>query len=112
MLLVCNGLSYLFQSLITFSDSHLAELVKYVVMAQSLSAITVGAVPMETTSAITTLFRSVVVLIKHLVLVNAWQETLEMTSINPAFPLVGVAQLILPRTQTKQTVNNSKPVMT
>jgi hypothetical protein len=73
-------------------------------MAQSLSAITVGAVPMETTSVITTLFQSVVVLTKPLVLVNAWRETLEMTLIKPVFRLVGVveAQLILPRTQTKR----------
>ena len=112
MLLVFNGLSRLFQVLITFPDAHLAELVRYVVMAQNLSAITVAVVPMETTSAVTTLFQNVVVLIKPLVLVNAWRETLEMTSINPVFPLVGVAQLILPRTQTKQTVNNSKRVMT
>jgi hypothetical protein len=98
------------QALITFPDSHLAELERYVVMAQSLSAITVGAVPMETTSVITTLSQSVVVPIKPLVLVNAWREMLEMISIKLVFPLVGVAQLILPQTQTKQTVN--KRVMT
>ena len=110
MLLVFNGLSHLFQVLITFPDAHLAELVRYVVMAQNLSAITVAVVPMQTTSVVTTLFQSVVVLIKPLVLVNVWRETLEMTLIKLVFPLVAVAQLILPRTQTKQTVN--KHVMT
>lgn len=81
-----------FNLVVTFPDSYLAELVKYVAMAQSLSAITVGAVPMETTSVITTLFQSVVVLIKPPVLVNAWRETLGMTSIKPVFPLVGVVE--------------------
>jgi hypothetical protein len=100
--------------LITVPDSYLAELVKYVVMAPSLSAITVGAVTTETATVITTLFQSVVALIKHLVLVNAWREMSKMTSIKPVFLLVGVveAELILLWTQTKQPVNNSKRAMT
>ena len=116
MLLVSNGLFYLFQKYITAPDSqhsYPAELVKYVVMARSLSAITVGAVPMETPSAITTLFQNVVALIKRLALVNAWRGILGMKLIKMVL-IVGVvvAVPILPRTQTKQTVNNPKPIKT
>jgi hypothetical protein len=83
-------------------------------MARSLSAITVGAVTMETATVITTLFPSVVDLTKHLVLVNAWREILKMTSIKPVLPLVGVveAELILLWTRTKQAVSNFKCAMT
>jgi hypothetical protein len=91
-----------------------AELAKYAVMEQSLSAITVGAVPMEIATVTTTLFQSVVDLIKPLVLVNAWREISKMTSIKPVFPLVGVVEagLILLWTRTKQAFNNPKRVMT
>jgi len=97
-----------------FQDLYLAELAKYVVMGPSPSATTAGAVPMEIASVITTLSQSVVALIKHLVLVSAWRETLGMTSIRTMFPLVGVVEavLILPWTRTKQTLNNSKRAMT
>lgn len=91
-------------------------------MARSLSVIIAGAVPtgtaspvlLETKSVITTLSQSVVALIRHLVLVNAWRGTSEMRSINPEFLLAVVVEAVLipPRARTKQAISNPKRAKT
>jgi hypothetical protein len=79
-------------------------------MALSPSAITVADVPMRKANVITTLFQSVAVLIKHLVLVNEWPEKSQTRSIKPVFPLVVVveAALIQLRTRIESAINNLK----